>query len=184
MRISRQQGLAAHGIASADGPGIATFKRCYACGLQGLFAGLGQLCEGRPVIGLQRHVTDYALWVPIHIKDLEVLRPQLVANKSHHRLGLKGCSKAVGQVPGHRNGVLGREVALGDAQQVKLQRGGMGRLELVDAIQVSQQSLVGWCAHVHFGGIALRKIAQPQRAKQPVGVNQLGSQNFCQLAIG
>ena len=193
MRVAREHGFAAGGVAAVNHPGVAAFKGGHADLLQRALAQRRQLAQALPVgraqcgfgVGLgQCGCFDHALRMPVQVKNAQVIGPELVADQRHHRFGFKGGGKAIRQIARHRQRVLGRERALGNAQQIKFQRRRVAGLELVDAIQVGGQGLVGGCAHVQGLRYPLRVFADAQGAKQAVGVEQLGAEDFGQFAHG
>ena len=121
--------------------------------------------------------------MPIQVKNTQVIGTELVAHQRHYRFGLEGRCKAVSQVTGHRQRVLGSERTLGDSQNIKLHRRFVASLVLVDAVQIGHQRLVGRVGHVHALGYTRSMLADAERAKQAVGIKQFGTQNFCQFTL-
>ena len=133
VRVAGQQRLATGGAAAGHGPGIAALELRQAGVFQGLLAEPGDAVEVAPVIGGQARL-EHAFGVPGEVEGLQVVGAQFVAYIGQHRFGTEGRGKAVGHIASDAEGVCGGEGALGDAEDVELQRCRMAGLILVDAI--------------------------------------------------
>ena len=100
-------------------------------GLQALPIGSGQRCA------------EGAFGLPTEVEDVQVFRPQLVADVGQCGLGAKRGREAVGQVTGDAQSVFGGERTRRDAEQVELHGLGMAGLPAVDPVEVGLQGLPG-----------------------------------------
>ena len=183
MRVAGQQGLAAGGAAAGDDPGVAALELRQAGVLQGLLAETGEGAKVLPVAGAQcAGGRQHALRMPVEIEDAQVVAAQFVADVGQHRLGAEGGGEAVGHVAGDAQGVFGGEGTPGYAQQVEFERRRVVFLELVDPVQVGLQHLPGLRLLVLAGAVFGGVVADAQGAEQTVGIHQLGSEHFGQLA--
>lgn len=183
MRVAGQQGLAAGGAAAGDDPGVAALELRQAGVLQGLLAETGEGAEVLPVAGAQcAGGRQHALRMPVEIEDAQVVAAQFVADVGQHRLGAEGGGEAVGHVAGDAQGIFGGEGTPGYAQQIEFERRRVVFLELVDPVQVGLQHFPGLRLLVLAGAVFGGVVADAQGAEQTVGIHQLGSEHFGQLA--
>ncbi|MCY1397648.1 hypothetical protein D9M71_126580 [compost metagenome] len=183
VRVAGQQRFATGGAAAGHGPGIAAFELRQAGLDQGLLAEVSQPVEVLPV-GAGQGLADHAFRMPVEVEGLQVVGAQLVAHVGQYRLGTEGGGEAVGHVAHHGEGVLDREGALADAQQVELHRCGTAVLKLVHAIEVGLQRLGCRAVHVQLACVVVGVRANAQGAEQAVGIDQAGAEDLGEFATG
>ncbi len=189
VRITRQQRFTTLGAAAGHRPGIAALELRQAGFLKRLLAEQCQVIEAFPVVAGQRgrltvpgRLSERAFRLPAHVEDFQVFRAQLIPHIGHQRFSAKRRREAVRQIAADAEGVLRGERPLANAQHVELDRFGMRRLVLIDAVQIRLKRLPRRRVLVLARDIGIGVLADAQATEQLVGVDQLGPQHFCQLA--
>ncbi|MNH00440.1 hypothetical protein D3C79_596320 [compost metagenome] len=183
MRVASQQRLATAGTAAGHCPGIAAFELGNAGIAKGLVAEAGEGFKALPVLRRQRG-PQRAFRLPVEVENLQVLRPELVADVGQGRLGAERGGKTVGQVAGNAQGIFSGERPGRYAYKVELHGFGVARLPVVDAIEVGLQGLPCGGLVVQALNHQRRLITDAQAAEQGIGGQQLVAQHLGQFTAG